>query len=79
MSEWFDGVDGIASGACGVAIFSTASALDDVGTVLRRAYALLRMTSLRQIEFAYFAFRISDSRSGLESSRTRCGYFSPPW
>ena len=30
MSEWFDGVDGIASGACGVAIFSTASALDDV-------------------------------------------------
>ena len=27
----------------------------------------------------YFAFRISVSMSGLESSRTKCAYFSPAW
>ena len=30
-------------------------------------------------ERSYFAFRMSLSRSGFDSSRTRCGYISPPW
>ena len=31
-----------------------------------------------EIDSCYFAFRISVSKSGLDSSRTRWGYFSPP-
>jgi len=31
-----------------------------------------------QARLPYLAFRISLSKSGFDSSRTRCGYISPP-
>ena len=34
--------------------------------------------SFVEIDSCYFAFRISVSKSGLDSSRTKWGYFSPP-
>jgi hypothetical protein len=82
VAESFDVVEGNACGACSLqdlgyciaalsASYGPSEGLrppqDDISGVIGRD------------RWAHFAFRISVSKSGFESSRTRWGYFSPPW